>query len=224
MAEVLVASLDPRQQTLVEKARIALERENFDYVIEVTAQVLKSVPGCLPVRKLQRVAQLRRHRAKHGGLLARTLSGLSAAPFLFGSKTEPAKLLETAERLLAKDPTSVPALRLLAEAARGLELLETAAFALDAIREIEPHNRANLLALGEAWLSLGKPAEALKTADDVLRETPADADAQNLMRKASVAQTVAQTGWDDRASYRSKLRDEAQVVSLEQASKWSRRT
>jgi tetratricopeptide (TPR) repeat protein len=219
MPEVTVASLDPRHQKLIENARIALERGNLDYVLEVTAQVLKVQPGCLPVRRLQRVAQLRGHRGKSGGFMGRALTGLTNAPLMFGGKKEPAKQLELAESMLAKDPTNVPALKLLAEAAGGLGLLETVAFALEAVREIEPTNRANLLALGEALLAAAKPADALKVADEILRDKPTDAEAQNLMRKASVAQTVAKHAWDDQNTYRDKLRDEAQAVSLEQAAK-----
>lgn len=220
MPEVPVASLDPRYQKLIENARIALDRGNLDYVLEVTAQVLKAQPGCLPVRKLQRVAQLRANRGKGGGFMGRAMSGLSTAPFMFGGgKKDPAKQLETAEGLLAKDPTNVPALKMLAEAAGGLNLPETVAFALDAVREIEPTNRSNLLALGEAWLAAGKPTEALQVADEILRDKPTDAEAQNLMRKASVAQTVAKHKWDDQATYRDKLKDEAQAVSLEQSAK-----
>jgi tetratricopeptide (TPR) repeat protein len=220
MPEVSVASLDPRHQKLIENARIALERGNFDYVIEVTSQVLKAQPGCLPVRKLQRVAQLREQRGKGGGFMGKAF-GWSAAPFMFGGgKKDPAKQLETAEGMLAKDPTNVPALRMLAEAAGGLGFPETVAFALDAVREIEPGNKANLLALGEAWLAAGKPADALKIADEILRDKPTDADAQNLMRKASVAQTVSKDSWDQKqTSYREKMRDEAQAVSLEQSAK-----
>src|SRR6188472_188964 len=101
MPEVSVASLDPRHQKLIENARVALERGNLDYVIEVTSQVLKAQPGCLPVRKLQRVAQLRQHRGKNSGFMGKALSGLSNAPFMFGSgKKDPAKQLESAEVLL----------------------------------------------------------------------------------------------------------------------------
>ena len=71
----------------------------------------------------------------------------------------------------------------LAEAAGALGLPETVAFALDAVRELDPDNRNNLLALGEAWLAAGKPTEALKIADEILRLKPTDAEAQNLMRK-----------------------------------------
>jgi tetratricopeptide (TPR) repeat protein len=121
--------------------------------------------------------------------------------------------------LLAKDPTNVIALKMLAEAAGGLNLLETVAFALDAVRELEPDNRNNLLALGEAWLAAGKATEALNIADEILRIKPTDAEAQSLMRKASVAQTVTKHSWDQQSSYRDKLRDEAQAVSLEQSAK-----
>jgi tetratricopeptide (TPR) repeat protein len=219
MPEVPVASLDPRHQKLIENARVALERGNLDYVLEVTAQVLKVQPGCLPVRKLQRVAQLRQSRGKSTGFMGKAFSGLSSAPFMFGAKKEPAKQLETAESMLAKDPNSVAGLRMLADAAGGLGLPETVAFALDAVREIEPGNRANLLALGEALLAAGRPVEALKMADELLKDKPTDADAQNLMRKASVAQTVTKHSWDQKTTYRDKMRDEAQAVSLEQAAK-----
>src|SRR3954462_1181540 len=133
MPEISVASLDPRHQKLMENARIALEPGNLDYVLEVTSQVLKMQPGCLPVRRLQRVAQLRQNRGKGGGFLGKTMSGLSAAPFMFGgSKKDPAKQLEGADTLLAKDPTNVAALKMLAEAAGSLGFRETVAFALDA--------------------------------------------------------------------------------------------
>lgn len=220
MPEVSVASLDPRHQKLIENARIALERGNLDYATEVTTQVLKMVPGCLPVRRLQRVAQLRQTRGKGGGFMAKMTGSLSAAPFMLGSaKKDPAKLLEAAETLLAKDPNNIGALKLLAEAAGALGFPETVAFALDAVRELDPENRANILALGEAWLAAGKPTEALKLADDILRNKPTDAEAQSLMRKASVAQTVTKHSWENQASYRDKLRDEAQAVSLEQKAK-----
>lgn len=220
MPEIPVASLDPRHQKLIDNARIALDRGQLDYVLEVTAQVLKMQPGCLPVRRLQRVAQLRQAKAKPGGFMSRMASGLSAAPFMLGgAKKDPAKLLETSEGLLAKDPSNVAALKLLAEAAGALGFPETVAFALEAVRELEPENRSNLLALGEALLAAGKAPEAVKIADEILKGKPTDAEAQALMRKASVAQTVTKHNWDQQSSYRDKLRDEAQAVSLEQAAK-----
>ncbi|MBI5381736.1 MAG: tetratricopeptide repeat protein [Opitutae bacterium] len=219
MPDVTLGSLDPRYQKLVENAHIALDRGNLDYVVEVCGQVLKAVPGCLVARRLLRMAHLRQYRAKNR-FMAKAFSSVSSAGFLFGSgRKEPAKALAQAEKMLAGDPTSVPALRMLAEAALALGMPETAAFAFEAIREYEPENRANLIALGEAWFAAGKMPEALKAADEVLQRSPADGDAQNLMRKVTISQATTQGKWDDKGNYREKLRDEQQAVSLEQSAK-----
>ena len=80
------------------------------------------------------------------------------------------------------------------------------AFALAAIRELQPGNFANLQALGEAWLAAGQPAEALSVANSMLAARPGDAAGLELLRKASVAQTVALGNWESAASFRDKIR------------------
>ncbi|HEY0944393.1 MAG TPA: tetratricopeptide repeat protein [Opitutaceae bacterium] len=218
MPEIHVSSLDPRVQKQVENAQIALQRGNLDYVVEVCAQVLKTAPGCLPVRRLQRAAQLRRFQSKNK-LLSKAFGSVTTAGIFFGGKKDPGKSLENAEKMLATDPTSIPALKLLAEAAASLELKETAAFAWEAIRDLQPGDRDTLLTLGESYIAAGKPREALATADNILKLRPQDGDALALMRKASVAQTMDKGNWEAQGSFRDKLRDEQQAVSLEQAAK-----
>jgi len=207
VSEVTVASLDPRQQQLAENARLALERGQLDYVLEVTAVILHSNPGCLPLRRLQRAAQLRRCPAWRRWL-ARLLNPVAA--WLTGAgMVHPARAFATAEQRLARNPCNVPALQLLARAAAALDLPATAAFAFEAVRELEPGNRSNLLALGEAWLAAGQPAEALRLADHLLAERPGEAGALALQRKASVVQTVKQGNWESPGTFREKLKDEA---------------
>lgn len=219
MSEVPVSSLDDRQQKLVENARAALERGNLDYALDACGQILKVVPGCLPVRRLQRAAQLRQFQKKNR-LMALALNSLMAAPFFMGSaRKDPAKAFEAAEKALAGNPNSVVALKTMGEAAMSLGLPETAAFAHEAVRELEPDDQANLLALGEALLAAGRPEDALFMADAVLRVSPVDGGAQNLMRKASVAQTLAKGSWELASSFRENLNDEAQTVSQEQGDK-----
>ncbi len=218
MAEIPVSTLDGRQQKLVENARVALERGNLDYTVEACAQVLKAAPACVAVRRLQRVAQLRQFQAKNR-FMAKAMGGLTATPFLFGGKKNPTQAFENAEKLLAVDPTNVAALKNLGEAARELEWPETAVFAFEAARELQPADREILLAVGEAWLAAGRPAEALRAADAILKTRPVDAEAQKLMRQASIAQTMTKGNWETAATFREKLKDEAQAVSLEQAAK-----
>ncbi len=219
MPEIPVLSLDFRLQKQLENAQVALQQGNLDYVLEVTAQVLKSAPGCLPVRRLQRVAQLRYFNSK-SRFFSKAFSSVTQAGFLFGGgKKDPVKQMENAEKLLAADPTSEPALKLLAEAAHGLDLPETAAFAWEAIHEQAPTDREALLNLAEALLLAKKPKEALRAADTLLKMHPQDGDALSIMRKAAIAQTTEKGNWEEKGSFRDKLRDEAQAVSLEQASK-----
>lgn len=219
MPEIPVSSLDPRVQKQIENSQIALQRGNLDYVLDVTTQVLKSAPGCLPVRRLQRVAQLRQLGTKNK-LFAKAFGSVTQAGFLFGGgKKDPSKALETAEKMLASDPTSLPALKLLAEAAQGLDMPDTVAFAWEAIHELNPTDREALLNFGEACLVAKRPKDALRAADELLKSRPQDGDALSLMRKAAIAQTTEKGNWDDKGSFRDKLKDEAQATMLEQAAK-----
>jgi tetratricopeptide (TPR) repeat protein len=219
MPEVPVSTLDPRIQKQLENAQTALQRGNFDYVIEVTNQVLKGAPGCLQVRKLQRVAQMRQFQTKNR-MMTKAFGSVTQAGFMFASvKKDPAKALENADKLLAADPTSVPALKLLSEAAALLDLLETAAWAWECVHAVAPTDRDALINMGEAYLVAKKPKDALRAADELLKMRPQDGDALNLMRKASIAITSEKGNWEEKGSFRDKLKDEAQAISLEQASK-----
>ena len=219
MPEIPVSSLDPRIQKQLENAQVALQRGNLDYVVEVTTQVLKGAPGCLPVRRLQRVAQLRQFNTKNR-FFSKAFGSVTQAGFLFGGgKKDPAKQFENAEKLLGSDPTSVPALKLLAEASLGLDLPETAAFAWEAVHEQHPSDREASLNLAEALLLAKKPNEALRVADELLKTHPQDGDALAVMRKAAIATTTEKGNWEEKGSFRDKLKDEAQAISLEQASK-----
>lgn len=218
MQEIPVTSLDPRLQKQIENAQVALQRGNYDYVIEVCGTVLKNARGCVPVRRLQRAALYKKFESKNK-FFTKALGSVTTAGFMFAGKKDPEKGIDNAEKMLLADPSNVAALKLLAESATQLELYETAAFAWEGIRDAQPKDHDTLLRLGEAFLTAKMPKEALKVADDLLHIKPQDGDALALMRKASVAQTMHKGNWESQSSFRDKLRDESQAVSLEQAAK-----
>ncbi|MDR1789070.1 MAG: tetratricopeptide repeat protein [Opitutaceae bacterium] len=218
MTEVAVSSLDPRVQKQLESAQNALQKGNFDYVADVTARVLKLNPGCLPVRRLQRAALLR--KAGPRGKAERAVLGFfGKAKAAFARKGTPQATLEAADALLAADPRNTAALRLLAEAAAELGMKGTAIFAREAELEETPGDAAALLALGEAYYEGGRAKDALRMADEILKTKPQDGAALKLMRKAAIAQTTEKGNWEEAGSFREKLKDETEAVSLEQASK-----
>lgn len=219
MPDTPVSALDARQQKLADNVRVAFERGELDYVLEMAGQILKTAPGCVAVRRWQRAAQLKQTPGR-GGLFSRALGRVTTAPFFLATRSkEPAQAFAAAEKILAADPTNLGALKQLAAAASALDWPETAVLALEAARDLAPADHGNLIALGEAWLAGGNPQEALRLADEVLRTRPVDAAAQNLMRTASIAQTMARGNWESGEGFRTKLKDEAAAVSLEQAAK-----
>jgi len=218
MQEVSLTSLDLRLQKQVENAQVALQRGNFEYVFEVTSQVLKQAPGCLPVRRLQRAAIIRQNESKNM-LVAKAFGSMTMAGFLFSNKKDPVKAIEAAEKMLHVDPHNITALKSMADAANSLGLMETAAFSWECIREAQPKDHDTLVHLAEAYLAAKMNKEAVKVADELLKLRPQDGDALALMRKASVAQTMDKGNWESQVSFRSKLKDENLATSLEQASK-----
>lgn len=218
MQEVTLISLDARLQKQIENAQVALQRGNFDYVVEITTTVLAQEPGCVPVRRLQRAALLRRAETKNK-LMSKAMGSVTMAGFMFASKKDPAKAFENADKMLHADPSNVGALKAFGEAAKALGLLETSAFAWESIRALQPKDHDTLVALANAYIDARMHKDAVRVAEDLLKLRPQDGDALSLMRKASVAQTMDKGNWESQASFRNKLKDENLAVSLEQAAK-----
>ena len=150
MPDVPVSSLPPRQQKLLENARTALGIGNHAYTLEACAQILQTAPGCVEARRLHRQAQLRSFEERNN-IISKAVGGLSSTPFIFSSATkDPLKAVASAERMLSADPTSASALKMLAEAAHGLDMMETVVFAREAVQELEPDDAENLRALADA--------------------------------------------------------------------------
>lgn len=223
MSEIPVTSLPIRLQKQFENARTALARDNADYAVNICLDILGQHPGCLPVRRLLRATQLKVFRGRNR-LLARAAGALAAAKASIQGRArlgrDPGSALQAAERALCVDPTNTTALRLLAEAAARLELGETATFALENVIEQAGENRADLVRLADALVLAGRSPEALRIADRLLKNQPGDAELVELVKRASVEQSIAAGRWDSGSgTYRDKLRDEQRAISLEQSEK-----
>lgn len=205
MTEHTVAALEPRLQKLVESARTAFEKGNLDHCIELSSQVLAAAPGCLPVRKLWRAAQVKRG-GRGGGFLGRAWGSVSTAPFqLIGSAAlakDPAKALASAQKMLEADPDR----RMLGAAASALGWRETAVFAHEVLRELAPGDVENLVALGRAQLAAGRAEAAVRCAEAALARAPIDGPAQRLLKDASVAQIMQSGRWEEAGDFRAKVR------------------
>lgn len=217
--EIPIAQLDPRQVKQLEAAEAAIQ-SNLSYTLEVYSSILKQSLGCIELRKKLRALQIKSIQGSTKGL-NNLLGKVTAVPFMFGGKGEkdPEGTLIKAEGLIEKNPGSVLAHEMLADAATHLEMKETVVFAYETIRKIHPTNIKNLKQLGNAYLEFGNTEKAIETGNSILKINPTDGDAVELMKRASVAVAMNKGKWEQSEDFRSQLKDESETQSLEQQSK-----
>lgn len=223
MPEVSVTSLPVRVHRQVDNARTALDRGNVEYSVNICRGILQEHPGCLPVRRLLRAAQLKLFKRRNP-IVAKTLASIIGAPVVFYGqallKRSPERAMNAAESVLGRDPMNVSALQLLARAALANDLPETAAFSLEAVCEAKPDDRTILIQLVDTYIAAGRTSDAVAIADRLLKAKPADLELQDVAKRASVAESISAGRWDSGSgSYRDKLRDEGLAISLEQSAK-----
>ncbi|MDE0821670.1 MAG: hypothetical protein OSA95_11145, partial [Opitutales bacterium] len=197
--ELDLKSLDHRVQRQVENAKTSIVRGNSDYAIEICMTILRAHPGCLEVRKVLRRAQVAKHKAS-SKKSSTFFTKVTSAPFsLMGNslvKKDPEKALDQAEKTLNDNPQNALAHRMLGHAAELLGMLNTAAHAYELARQIEPDNFDNLKEQGKVYLKLNKYDDAIKIGNHVFQKNQGDVEAQDLIKQASVAQSMEKGNWE----------------------------
>lgn len=218
MSEIKICELDSRIQKQLDSAVSIAEKGNALYAVDIFSQIIQKHPECLEVRKLLRQTQIKIVGNIKGGLKKFIKKISSVSNIVKGdlATKDPQQAINDAERMLNSDPYNVAANNLLARAAKALGLDDTVVFAYETIKEIEPNSIDNLLALGEAYIVVGKNKDAVWVGDEILKFAPSNSEAQILIKKASVAQTVDEGNWQESDDYRQKLKDESASIELEQ--------
>ena len=125
--------------------------------------------------------------------------------------------MESAEQMLAINPTNPTAHKMLGAAAEVLELHQTAAFAYEELYKLDKSNTESAKLLMIVYIETGKCKEAIEIGDAAYRANPSDEEVQRLIKKASVQQTMEKGRWEEDKSFRDKLKDEDESQKLEQA-------
>jgi len=217
--EIPISALDPRQVKQLEGADKVLN-SNPNYAKEIYSAVVKLSPGCLDVRRRLRALQFRLNPNSSKGLSG-IFGKVTAAPFMFRGKgdKDPAQTINKAEDLIDKSVANVIAHQMLVDAAKNLEMKGTIVFGLETIRQINPKDLNNLKELGDAYLEIGDTEKTIAIGNEIQKINPSDGDAEDLMKRASVAVAMNKGKWEESEDFRTQLKDEAEAQSLEQASK-----
>ena len=217
--EIPIADLDPRQVKQLESADKVLQN-NPTHTLEIYGAILKQSPGCLELRKKLRALQLKNLKVSSSGISG-LFNKVTTAPFALRAKSEkdPKETLAKAEELINKLPSNVVAHQMLAEAAANIGMLETAVFAYETIQRIQPKDIKNLKDLGNAYIQTGNTEMAIATGNSIKQINPNDGDAEDMLKRASVAVAMNKGKWEESEDFRTQLKDEEEAQALEQASK-----
>jgi len=223
MAEKSLNELPRELRMLFTKGNEAMQRENFDYAIDLFSQVLAKDPAVYDCRKALRTAQMRK-AGGGSGFFKRMLSSAGSSPQLakghMALSKDPAEALRIAEQILNSEPLSSGAHKLVVEAATALELPKTAVMSLEILANNSPKDRDVAIKFAKALADSGEVGKAEKILADLYRSFPADNELGQALKDLSARKTLDEGGYDALAdgtgSYRDILKDKDEAVSLEQ--------
>ena len=206
------------------KGNEALQRDNFDYAVDLFSQVLEKEPGFFECRKALRTAQSKKSGGGSTGFFRKMMSNAGSSPQIAKAKMSlqknPAEALAIAEQILNGDPNNSFAHKIAAEAAQALEMPRTAALSLEVLSRNSPHDKALAIEFGVALADAGEIARAEKVLIEFARTMPNDPEVAQALKNLSARNTMDEGGYNALAggtgSYRDILKDKDQAVSLEQ--------
>lgn len=224
MAEKTISALPPDLRRLYTRGDDAFRRDNFDYAIDLFNQVLAREPALYECRKSLRTAQLKKAGSGGGGFFKKMLSGAGSSPLLakaqLALRSHPAEAMTVAEQILNGDPNNAGAHRIIVEAARQLELPQTAVLSLEILFHNSPKDKHLAIQLGNALAGIGEPRRGEQVLAELYRQFPTDNDLAQALKDLSARKTMDEGGYDALAdgqgSYRDILKDKEQAASLEQ--------
>ncbi len=223
MAEKSLNELPRDLRMLFTKGNDALQRENYDYAIDLFNQVLQKEPLLYDCRKALRSAQLRK-AGGGGGFFKKMLSNASSSPMIakgqMALRKDPLEALHIAEQILNGDPNSAPAHRLVVEAAAALDMPRTAVLSLEILARNSPKDLDVAIKFANGLADAGEVTKAEKILASLQEDFPGDNDLAHALKNISARKTMDKGGYDaladGKGSYRDILKDKEEAVSLEQ--------
>jgi tetratricopeptide (TPR) repeat protein len=220
MAEISENELSPGAKSLWLKSLSAVQMSNLAYAVNLLQAVLKEAPGFLEGRKILRKCeiQLTSNEVKKKGLFGMS-GGMGTMKLASTAKKDPAAALPLIEKDLEKDPLNENLNDLLFDTALRMELLDTAAFALETVRKHSPENVKLLHKLAEHYLSRQLPTKAAEVYNDIIKQVPNDSAAIKGAKDASARASMQKQRWDENTSMRDLMRDAEANEEMEKAAR-----
>jgi len=183
---------------LIEKAREAAERRNYDYSIDLYLQALKLAPDTALARRELRAVENRQSKEKGASAMGKLKvvgSWVQAKALMLAKKYDAA--IEKAEEGLKNDPGNIYLFMLLGKAAAAAEYRQSAIATFEDIKNMNAGgNKKQLVlalrALAHVYEAENKVKEAMDNWEIVARQAPLDREATVKLRDLSAKTLTAQ--------------------------------
>lgn len=215
LTEITEAQLPANIKALWLKAQSAYELNNYSYAVSLCHAVLKEEAGFLDARRLARnsaAADLIGKKAKKGLFGG---SGLSLMKIPSQGKKDPEGAMMALEKELVKAPFDGQANDLLFDCALRLNMLDTAAFALETVRSGSPENTKLLHKLAEHYLARDLPDKAAAVYNDIVKQDATDIDAVKGSKDATARDSMKKQKWEEAQSFRDVMKSGDDNAELE---------
>ena len=205
-----------------EKGRVAFDRNNLDYAIDILSKVLEQEPAFFECRQALRAAQFKKAGVGGGGLFKKLMGSTNpkVVQAQIAVRNNPRQALNLAEDVLNHDPNNNSAHKVLADAALALDFPKTAVLSLEIAYKASSKDRDTTLKLARALARVGQARRAESLIEELSRANPADPEITQALKDMSASRTMSEGGYgalaDGKGSYRDILRDEKEAVTLEQ--------
>ena len=226
MAEKSLNEMQREARGLFTRGHDALQRDNFDYAIEMFNQVLLKEPGLHECRKMLRTAQAKK-AGSGGGFFKKMLNSASSSPMVakgeMALRKNPAEALSIAEQILNGDPNNSAAHRLIVKACAAMEMPHTAVMSLEILFRNSPKDKEIAIDFANALAQTGDPKRGERILAGLHDAYPNDNDLHQALKDLSARKTLDEGGYDALAdgtgSYRDILKDKEEAQLLEQQNK-----
>src|SRR5579863_1386934 len=176
----------------------ALQRENFDYAIEMFTTILAKEPQVFECRKSLRTAQNGKSGAR-GGFFKRAFSSASSSPMVakgqMALRKNPLEAMQIAEEILNSDAQNSGAHKLLADAALAAEMPRVAVMSLEILVKNSPKDKELSYKLAEALALSGEKTRAERILTDLQKEHPGDNEIFQKLKDLSARKTLDEGGY-----------------------------
>ena len=218
MPEITEAELPSNSRALWIKAVSAVQANNHGYAVKIIQSVLKDAPGFVEGRKVLRKCEgiVTGGPKKKGGLFGMKSSGGLGNMKLAGQvKKAPDAAVLAIEAELEKDPYNPELNDLLHDAFVNLGLNESAAFALETVRQGHPEQVKLLHKLAEFYIAQEKGEKAAEVYRDILKTDPTDSAAIKGEKDSTARASMQSQRWSEDASMKDLMRNREEFEDIE---------